>query len=125
MFWKPFSRQFLNRQLLLWSSLLVLLLGLWGHPLNPAMAAAIEADGATLFEIQCAGCHPQGNNIIRRGKNLKLRALQRNHVDSVAAIATLVTQGKGNMSAYSDQLSEAEIEAVSTYVWEQAQLNWR
>ncbi|NET09837.1 MAG: c-type cytochrome [Merismopedia sp. SIO2A8] len=81
-------------------------------------------NGRTLFETHCAGCHPNGNNIIRRGKTLKLRALKRHHVDSVDAIATLVTQGKGLMSAYGETLTSEEIDAIAVYVWEQAQGNW-
>ncbi|ACK67791.1 cytochrome c class I [Rippkaea orientalis PCC 8801] len=80
--------------------------------------------GEEIFSIHCAGCHPNGSNIIRRGKNLKLKALQKNKVDSLEAIAALVTNGKNNMSAYSDRLTPEEIQAVSVYVLEQAQNNW-
>ena len=68
---------------------------------------------------------PQGGNIIRRGKNLKAKALKRNHVDSQDAIVSLVTHGKGNMSAYGDRLTTEEIAAVSQYVLEKAATNWR
>lgn len=90
--------------------------------------AAITAeprDGATLFELNCAGCHVNGGNIVRRGKTLKLRALTRNGVDSVGAIATLVTQGKGIMSAYGDRLSADDIDAIAQYVWQQAEHDWK
>jgi cytochrome c6 len=83
-----------------------------------------DPDGAIIFENTCAGCHVNGGNIIRRGKNLKLKTLQKNKVDSVAAIATIVTNGKGIMSAYGDRLSAAEIEAVSKFVLEQAEKEW-
>ncbi|NJR40286.1 MAG: c-type cytochrome [Leptolyngbyaceae cyanobacterium CSU_1_4] len=81
--------------------------------------------GAVLFEKNCAGCHIKGGNIVRRGKNLKLKTLQKNGVDSVEAIAQLVTQGKGLMSAYGDRLSAEEIVAVALYVAEQAQQDWQ
>ncbi len=88
-------------------------------------ALAINSNnGADIFEIHCASCHPNGNNIIRRGKNLKLRTLRRRKLDSVEAIAELVTQGKNNMSAYNDRLSPQEIQAVSAYVLQQAENNW-
>lgn len=83
-----------------------------------------RSESKQLFESNCAGCHAKGGNIIRRGKTLKLRALQRNHMDSVEAIQAIVTQGKNNMSAYGDRLSSDEIEAVSVYVWQQAQAGW-
>jgi cytochrome c6 len=93
--------------------------------LQPALAAEIDPiPGARIFHVHCAGCHPGGGNIIRRGKTLKQRALQRNGYDSVAAIASLVTHGKNNMSAFADRLTASEIEAVSTYVLEQAAANW-
>jgi cytochrome c6 len=91
----------------------------------PATLAADTINGEKIFSIQCAGCHVNGGNIVRRGKTLKLKALKRNQVDSLEAIASLVANGKGNMSAYKERLSTQEIEAVSAYVLEQAQKNWR
>jgi cytochrome c6 len=79
---------------------------------------------ASLFELQCSGCHINGSNIIRRGKNLKLKALQANHVDSQEAISAMITNGKGIMSAYVDRLSPAEIELLASYVLEQANAGW-
>ena len=80
---------------------------------------------AQLFELHCAGCHVNGGNIIRRGKNLKARAMARNGVDSPAAVAAIITNGKGLMSAYGDRFTPAEIEALATYVWKRSQDNWR
>lgn len=97
---------------------------LWAiAPLAPTLAAS-DIDAAALFQVHCAGCHAHGGNIIRRGKNLKMRALKRNQRDTVAAIADLITHGKANMSAYRDRLSPAEIEALARYVLEQATANW-
>jgi cytochrome c6 len=89
---------------------------------QPAIASP---DGAVIFENNCAGCHVNGGNIVRRGKNLKLKTLQKNGVDSVESIAQLVTQGKGLMSAYGDRLTTEEIETVSKYVVERAQQEWK
>lgn len=93
--------------------------------LPTATLAAVPIDSAQLFELHCAGCHANGGNIIRRGKNLKLKALEKNGYETVEAIAQIVTNGKANMSAYRDRLSPAEIEAVSAYVLNQAQNNWQ
>jgi cytochrome c6 len=90
--------------------------------ISPALASP---DGALLFENNCAGCHVNGGNIVRRGKNLKLKTLQKNGVDSVEAIAQLVTQGKGLMSAYGDRLTAEEIAIVSQYVLERSQQDWK
>ena len=92
---------------------------------QPPALAADTNNGAEIFSIHCAGCHPNGNNIIRRGKNLKKRALRRNKLDSADAIASLVANGKNNMSAYKDRLSENQIENVAAYVLQQAEKGWR
>jgi cytochrome c6 len=88
-------------------------------------ADATSLDAAKLFEVHCAGCHPQGGNIIRRGKTLKLKALQANHVDTVDTIAQLIAAGKGNMTAFGDRLAATEIQVLSEYVLTQAETNWK
>ncbi len=105
---------------------LTLLLAFW-LSIQPAIASPDSAvhNGAVIFENNCAGCHINGSNIMRRGKNLKLKALQKNGVDSVDAIAQLVTHGKGLMSAYGDRLSAEEIAEVAKYVTEQAKQDWK
>ncbi len=91
-----------------------------------ALALADQAPpGAQIFELHCAGCHIHGGNIVRRNKTLKLKALQRNGMDNLAAISEIVSNGKGNMSAYQDRLTEAEIQSVAAYVLEQADQGWK
>ena len=113
--------------------LMVLLLCL-GMP-EGAIAQAVDSAQAidsvesipaveSLFELNCAACHAGGGNIIRRGKNLKQKALMRNGYGEVGAIAQLVTQGKGIMPAYADRLSEEEIGAIAQYVLDQAESGW-
>ncbi|MEG4343879.1 c-type cytochrome [Microcoleus sp. A003_D6] len=85
---------------------------------NPATAAEV-------FSANCAGCHINGSNIIRRGKNLKQKALKKYKMDSIANISNLVTNGKGIMPAYKDRLSEQQIIDVSAYVLSQAETDWK
>lgn len=92
---------------------------------QPTALAAEISTGERVFDLQCAGCHPNGSNIIRRGKNLKQKALKRNGVDTPEAIANLVRNGKNNMSAYKDRLTETEIAEVSAYVLHRAAANWK
>ena len=93
---------------------------------NPALALAADTgNGAKIFSVHCVGCHPNGNNIIRRGKNLRKKALHRYNMNSVEAITNIVTNGKNNMSAYQGRLSQQEIENVAAYVLEQAEKGWR
>jgi cytochrome c6 len=105
-----------------WVAIALTILSVFLLSLQPAIASP---DGAVIFENNCAGCHVNGGNIVRRGKNLKLKTLQKNGVDSVEAIAQLVTHGKGLMSAYGDRLTTEEIETVSKYVLERAQQSWQ
>ncbi|NJN86502.1 MAG: c-type cytochrome [Leptolyngbyaceae cyanobacterium SL_7_1] len=92
---------------------------------SPIAIADELSPGAYLFEVHCAGCHINGGNIIRRGKNLRQKALEKNGYGSVEAIAQIVTNGKNNMSAYGDRLTPEQIQAVSSYVLEQAQQGWK
>lgn len=92
---------------------------------TPVLADINIDNGAQVFRTNCAGCHAHGGNIVRRGKNLKLKALRKNKVNTQQAIATLVTNGKGNMSAYQDKLTSQEIAEVSAYVLQRAKENWR
>ncbi len=93
-------------------------------PESAAESAAESAVGESLFTANCAACHANGGNIIRRGKNLKQKTLLRNGYGEVDAIAHLITQGKGAMPAYADRLSEGEIEAIAQYVQQQAATGW-
>jgi len=89
-------------------------------------ANALETkNGAEIFSFHCAGCHIHGENIIRRGKNLKKKALRRYKMDSLAAITAIVTNGKNNMSAYKERLTTEEIQKVAVYVLEQAEKDWK
>lgn len=82
-------------------------------------------NGAEIFKANCAGCHVNGKNIVRRRKNLKLKALHRNKVDTHEAVVSLVTNGKGIMSAYRDKLTPEEIADVSSYVLQRAETGWK
>lgn len=92
--------------------------------ISPALAED-TVNGTQIFSVHCAGCHINGSNIIRRGKNLKMKALKKNKMDSIEAIASIVTNGKNNMSAYKDRLTQQQIQDVAAYVIEQAQKDWR
>ncbi|TAE59849.1 MAG: cytochrome C6 [Nostocales cyanobacterium] len=91
---------------------------------SPVYAVDIQ-NGAEIFSFHCAGCHINGGNIIRRGKNLKKNALKRYGMDSLEAIQNIVTNGKNNMSAYKEKLTSPEIENVAAYVLEQAEKDWK
>jgi cytochrome c6 len=91
-----------------------------------AMPGPLQAapDGARLFEANCAGCHVNGGNIIRRGKTLRMAALERQGVASEAAIAAIAASGVGQMSGYAGVLGDDGVAAVAAWVWQQAQADW-
>ena len=84
----------------------------------------VSSPAPVLFEQNCAGCHVNGGNVIRRGKNLKKKAMARNGYGDVDAIAQIITNGKGIMSAYGDRLNSEEISAIAGYVHEQSESGW-
>ena len=91
----------------------------------PKEINAIEAAlGESLFKNNCAGCHINGGNIIRRSKNLKISSLKRNGIDNPEAIAKIARQGLGIMSGYEDELGDDGDQIVANWVWEQAQKAW-
>ena len=93
--------------------------------LTPPANAENTINGEQIFSVHCAGCHINGSNIIRRGKNLQKKTLKKYGMDSLEAIEAIVTNGKNNMSAYKDRLSEQEIQDVAAYVLEQAEKGLR
>ncbi|MBD2388593.1 cytochrome c6 PetJ [Cylindrospermum sp. FACHB-282] len=106
-------------------TLVLVTLLLWTGAFTLSASAVDTTSGAQIFSVHCAGCHINGGNIIRRGKNLKKNALKKYGMDSLEAISAIVTNGKSNMSAYKNRLSRQEIETVAAYVLEQAETDWR
>ena len=92
--------------------------------LAPFSISAQAADGEQLFDLHCAGCHPHGGNIIRRGRTLKLSALEKRGLDNQEAIARVAREGIGQMSGYGEVLGGNGDIAVAAWVWYQAQKAW-
>ena len=90
----------------------------------PAETLALPPSGAELFDLNCAGCHPNGGNIIRRGKTLKLKALEKQGINNAEAIAAIARTGIGQMSGYAEALGEGNDVIVADWIWEQAQNAW-
>lgn len=111
--------------------LIALLLVFWPQPAwgVPAVADAAPADGAhldgaRLFAQTCAGCHPNGGNIIRRGRTLRESALRRQGIDDADAVAQIAAAGIGRMDGYAAVLGEGGAERVGAWVWQQALADW-
>jgi len=88
---------------------------------SPAYAAA---NGAQVFQANCAVCHANGANRIMANKTLKKDALERYDMDSKEAIVTQIQNGKSAMPAFLGRLNETQIEAVAEYVLSQAEKGW-
>ena len=95
-----------------------------GLLLGAGPASASNPDGAALFQAHCAGCHVNGGNIIRRGRTLKMKALERQGITSPEANATIAAEGVGQMGGYGQVLGTGGAERVGLYVWQQALRGW-
>ncbi len=98
-----------------------------GWPLTAWGAEMLTTEperGQELFSAHCAGCHVGGGNILRRGKTLKLAALERQQLASPEAIARVAAEGIGQMSGYARFLGDDGAEVVAQWVWSQAQAGW-
>jgi cytochrome c6 len=102
---------------------LVLSLGLW-LGLSTGVLAADVAQGAKVFQTNCAACHMGGGNVVNAMKTLKQADLETYGMNSLDAIQTQVTNGKAAMPAFRGRLSDADIENVAAYVLEQAAQGW-
>ncbi len=80
--------------------------------------------GQDIFIKNCAGCHINGGNIIRRNKTLKLKDLKRNGIDNQELIAEIAKNGIGIMSGYEEAIGRGGDELVAKWIWEQAQNAW-
>ncbi|MCP9825530.1 c-type cytochrome [Synechococcus sp. EJ6-Ellesmere] len=103
-------------------ALLGLLLLIWWP--RPVWGESPAASGESLFANHCAGCHINGGNILRRGKTLKLKALERNGITGPGAIAAIASAGLGQMSGYGEVLGPGGPEAVGGWGGQQALGDW-
>nr|YP_009313831.1 Cytochrome c553 [Hommersandiophycus borowitzkae]SCW22085.1 Cytochrome c553 [Hommersandiophycus borowitzkae] len=90
---------------------------------HQANAADIAA-GEQIFNANCAACHAGGNNAIIPDKTLKKDVLEAYSMNSIDAITTQVTNGKGAMPAFGGRLEAEDIDNVANYVLSQAEQGW-
>jgi cytochrome c6 len=77
-----------------------------------------------LAQANCTQCHRGGINTVVADKHLGKDALEKYNMDSMAAIAHQVKNGKNAMPAYGRRLSEEQIRDVAAYVLSQAEKGW-
>lgn len=89
----------------------------------PAQAADL-VKGAGIFTANCSGCHLGGRNIIMADKTLQKDALEKYAMNSIEAITTQVTNGKGAMPAFKGRLKDEQIANVAAYVLDKSEKGW-
>ncbi len=89
----------------------------------PAQAADLAA-GANIFTANCSGCHLGGKNVIMPDKTLQKAALEKYTMNSIEAITTQVTNGKGAMPAFKGRLTDEQIGNVAAYVLDKSEKGW-
>lgn len=92
---------------------------------SPSAFAADLDIGKKVFNANCAACHMGGGNTVNATKTLKKDALTQNSKDTVEAIVTQVTNGKGAMPSFKTRLSAEQIESVAMYVLDKANSDWK
>ena len=102
----------------------VLTISMLAFQATAAQAEQIMDEGSALFDRHCSACHPHGGNIIRRGRTLKMTALERRGIASPEAIAEIARNGIGQMGGYGPELGESGDQLVAEWIWLQAQNAW-
>lgn len=77
---------------------------------------AFGADAGALWAQNCASCHGKdgsGNTVM--GKKLGVKDFTKEQ-SSDAEATNIIKNGKGNMSAYKDKLSDADVTALVAFI---------
>jgi cytochrome c6 len=82
------------------------------------LAASQDQTGQTLFNRNCATCHSQNGTPTAVGKSLNAPDLASAPVQNQtnAQLQQIIGNGKGNMPAFKDKLSQTEIDSLVAYV---------
>nr|QCI05765.1 cytochrome c553 [Dasysiphonia japonica] len=92
---------------------------------NITLADEIDLEeGKSIFDSNCAACHSGGQNILQAQKTLEKTVLEDNTMYSVTAITNQVKNGKNQMPAFKERLSDDDINNVANYVLYQANIGW-
>ena len=81
--------------------------------------------GAKVFDVNCSACHDGGGNTIEAEKTLLMDSLKANGFAGIDDVKKRIEEGAGIMPVFKDQLKPEEIDAVSAFVWQKAQKEWK
>jgi cytochrome c6 len=82
-------------------------------------ACAFSETGAETYKAHCAACHgPRGHGDTVIGKNMKMRPLESDEVQSKSDedLEAVVAKGRNRMPAFSRKLSRQQITDVVRYI---------
>ncbi|OLQ08949.1 Cytochrome c6 [Symbiodinium microadriaticum] len=96
-----------------------------GLAMAPTVRAADLVNGEAVFDANCVSCHAGGGNKIYPQQTLSRSALERNGKYSVELIAQQVSNGQTPMPAFKAKLTEKSIEDVASFVYAEAEVNWK
>lgn len=105
-------------------SIILVAIAWFGLALGRPALAGDAANGAKIFGANCAACHMGGKNVVNAAKTLSKADLAKYNMNSIEAIVTQVTNGKGAMPSFRGRLNAAQIEDVATYVLEKSEQGW-
>jgi cytochrome c6 len=80
-------------------------------------AAAAAKSGETLFKQHCAGCHPNGGNILTAQKSLSKKDLEANKIRTAEDIVTVMRNPGPGMSKFDAKLvPDKEAQQIAEYI---------
>lgn len=81
------------------------------------VSAADPIDGKKAFELRCAGCHPDGGNVVNPVKALHKINREANGVKTVKDIIKVIRKPGPGMPAFDKKaISNAEAKAIAGYI---------
>ncbi|CAJ1410626.1 unnamed protein product [Effrenium voratum] len=108
--------------------------GIWGPLAVGALIGGVLAagpcraadlvNGEAIFDAHCVSCHAGGGNKIYPQQSLGRSALERNGKFSVEAIQQQVTNGQAPMPSFA-KLGARNVEDVASFVYAEAEVNWK
>ena len=94
--------------------------------ISPALGGGDKDVGQQVFQMNCASCHDNGKNVIKREKTLEKDALDQYLTGgrNEEAVVTLVTYGERAMPAFRRRFGEDDIQNVTAYIITTSEKGW-
>ena len=76
----------------------------------------VVQNGARLYSVHCSSCHAgDGSANTKRGKRKRATDLRKSRISKSKGIK-IISDGKGRMPAFGEELTKSEIRAVNMFV---------